>query len=73
MTKGSLWLVAGLVQIAGPDQQVIWIQPDAIVSLRQPRSEQHFSRGTRCLLQMVDGHYVATVESCDSVRRKLNN
>lgn len=66
-------LVAALVQIAGPANQVIWINPDTIVSLRQPRSQEHFARGTRCLLQMVDGHYVATVESCDSLRLKLNN
>ena len=66
------WLVAGLVQLAGPDNQVIWVNPGAVVSLRQPRNAEHFSRGTRCLLQMSDGHFIAVQNFCDDVRRALD-
>lgn len=66
-------MVAAMIQIQGPGGQVIWLNPDSVTSVREPRGVQqgHWPADIRCLLMIVDGKFLATVESCDSVRRKL--
>lgn len=65
-------LVAALIQIQGPDGQVIWLNQNQVISLRQPRSvaQGHFAPGTRCLVMMTNGIVVSS-ETCDAIRAKL--
>jgi hypothetical protein len=62
---------ATLVELTGPDHQMLWIAPSQVISIREPRSEAHFAPGTRCLIGTVDGKYITVNESCEAVRRKL--
>jgi hypothetical protein len=56
----------------GPDNQPIDINPDQVVSVRQPRaSEGHFQKGIRCLVITADGKFVAVMETCDEIRNKI--
>jgi hypothetical protein len=49
----------------------VWLNPDQIINLREPRNASHFAPGTRCLILTADGKLLTTAESCDAVRRKL--
>ena len=68
-----LWLiVTALIQLQGPDGQAIFINPDQVISLRQPRSvaQGHFAPGTKCLVMTTNGMVVSS-ETCDAIRTKL--
>lgn len=64
-----------LIALAGPDGQVIWIAPEKVISVREPRGvgTGHWPPGTRCLVMTTDGKFVTTVENCSDIRRKLEN
>lgn len=66
-------VVAMLIAISGPDGQTIWLNPEAVISVREPRgtSQGHWPANTRCLVMTVDGKFITTVENCTDVRRKL--
>jgi hypothetical protein len=64
-------LVAVFVELRGPDGQQLWLSPSQVVSIREPRSEQHFAPGTRCLIGTADGKYLTVAEPCEAVRKKL--
>ena len=66
-------LLAGyieLVALHGPDGQVLYANVAEITSIRAPTGnrEQHFARGTRCVVFLADGTFLSTRESCDEVR-----
>ena len=65
-------LAVYLVALTGPNEQRIEVNPAQVVSLRAPRSEEHFAQGVQCLLHTVDGKFIAVVEPCDAVRLKLS-
>ena len=60
-----------LIQFTGPDGQVIVLNPDEVVSVRSPRSTDHFGQGIQCLIFTVDGKYIAVKEACSQVRETL--
>jgi uncharacterized protein YlzI (FlbEa/FlbD family) len=62
-----------LVQLTGPDNQIIWVNPEEIVSIRAPRESQqhHFDNDIKCTLQTVDGKLINVIDSCDEVRNKV--
>jgi hypothetical protein len=66
-------VVATLVEITGTDQQKIWVNPQQVISVREPRGIEtgHWPRGTRCLLLTMDSRLIVSSESCNDVRRKL--
>lgn len=66
-------IVALLIALAGPDGQTIWLNPEAVISIREPRglNSGHWPAHTRCLIMTIDSKFVTTVESCGDVRRKL--
>jgi hypothetical protein len=68
-------LIATLVEIAGPDGQRIWVNPSQVISVRTPRGTEtgHWPRNTRCLLLTMDSRLIVSSESCEDVRRKLQN
>jgi hypothetical protein len=63
-----------LILLTGPDHQVVLINPDEVVSLREPRGTDqstHFAKGIACLIFTADGKYTAVIETCAAVRQKL--
>jgi hypothetical protein len=64
-----LWLVATiqLVTLTGPNGQRIEVNANEIVSVRQPRSSDHFAIGTHCLINTTDRNAVAVQETCEAV------
>jgi hypothetical protein len=72
MTLAQILLALHLVQLTGSDNQLVLINPDEVVGLREPRgSGTHFHQSVRCLIFTADGKHTAVVESCDQVRQKL--
>ena len=69
----TVLLISTLIALQGPDGQTIWLNPDAVISVREPRGIKHghWPAGVRCLIITVDGKFIALVESCDRVRQKL--
>lgn len=64
-------LAVELLQFTGPDNQRIDINPAMIISVRNPRSTDHFAPGTRCLLFTTDGKNIPVQEDCAYARLKL--
>ena len=58
-----------LLQLHGPQDQLIDINPDQVVSLREPRADEgHFPKGIRCLISTTDGKFSTVMEDCETVR-----
>lgn len=64
-------LAIALVILTGPGGQNIEINPNSVVSIREPRSAEHFAPDVKCLIHMVDGKVITVVDTCDSVSLKL--
>lgn len=62
---------AHLIELTGPDQQTIAVSPSQVVTVREPRGDQHFGAGVKCLLHTTDGKFVAVAEDCRTVRQLL--
>jgi len=60
-----------LVQLTGPDNQKIEINPREVVSIRAPRVQEYFTQGIKCLIHTSDGKFVAVMEDCETVRIRL--
>jgi hypothetical protein len=72
ITLAQVLFAMHLVVLTGPDRQIILINPDEVVSLREPRSnEGHFTKGIACLVFTGDGKYTAVMETCAVVQQKL--
>ena len=62
-------IVIKLLMLHGSVGQEIDVNPDEIVTLREPRvDEGHLPRGTRCIVNMSDGKFNAVREECSTVR-----
>ena len=60
---------AGMIvlhKLTGPDNQAIYVNPQAIVSLRAPRSADTAGPHTRCVIHTVDGKFIAVIQTCES-------
>lgn len=64
-------LVLALVRFTGLDGQWIDVNPETIISVRVPRSTDHFGPGTKCLLFTVDGRNIPVQEDCGIARLRL--
>lgn len=73
MLRALIFIGLTLVELHGPDNQRIWVNPEEVTNVRDPRGVNtgHWPPGTHCLLFMVSGNFIAVVERCDEVRRKL--
>jgi hypothetical protein len=60
-----------LVQFTGPDNQKIDVNPVAVISVRAPRGAEHLGHGVKCLIHTADGKFIAVVEDCGTVKRRL--
>lgn len=63
-------LLVILIQLHGPGDQTIWINPETVTSVRVPKAEDHFGHGVRCIINMDDGKFAAVVEDCEEVKRR---
>lgn len=64
-------LVAGFIQLTGPNGQLILLNPEYITNMRPPRGDGHFTAGTRCLVFTVDGKYISVLQDCNAIRAML--
>jgi hypothetical protein len=65
-----IWLASVyiLLELHSPRGQKFDVKIDEIVSLRQPSVDEHFAKGTHCLVNTSDGKFSAVSEDCDIVR-----
>lgn len=66
-----LYLVAAWLTVTGPDNQEILLNVEEIVTLRPPRSVEHFAAGAQCLINTVDGKFLAVMEPCSEVHHRI--
>jgi len=67
-------LVAVLLHLTSPDGLRIDVNPNEIVLLRPPRESDKRLIGpnVNCMIFTGDGKYVATVETCEEIGKKIN-
>lgn len=66
-------LALHLVRLTGLDNQIILLNPDQVIELREPRGQpgQHFHASVKCLVFTSSGKYTPVIETCDEVRLKI--
>lgn len=67
-------LALSLVILTGPEKQRIEVNPEQVVSVRIPRNDDtqtYRSPAIKCLIHTTDGKFIAVVEDCMEVTRKL--
>jgi hypothetical protein len=61
-----------MLRLHTPDGQEIAVNPDTVVTLREPRAtENYFPKGTRCVINMADGKFNLVAEDCITIRTML--
>lgn len=61
-----------LLELQAVDGHRIYISPPAIVSISEPRTVGRLGTDKfNCVINLTSGKYVATVETCESVRDRL--
>jgi hypothetical protein len=58
-----------LVELHGPGNQSIYVSPIEVVGFRAPRAL--LAGNIKCLIQTVDGKFIAVIEDCNTVKQKL--
>ena len=69
----ELYLVLNLVELTGPEKQIITINPETVVTLRAPRNKGHLDNDVKCIIHTSDGKFVSVIEECDVVRERLGH
>lgn len=66
-------LALHLIRLTGPDNQIVLINPEQVIELREPRGQtiDHFHKSIRCLVFTSSGKYTGVIETCEEVRIKL--
>jgi len=56
-----------------PDNQEITINAEEISSIRKPQdqAEEHFTKGTRCIIVMTNGKFIGTSETCIDIIKQI--
>ena len=49
------------------------INPNAITHLRNPDTSHSFTEKARCMVNLSDGKYVTVIETCEQVRRAIED
>lgn len=62
-----------MIELTGPDNQKIELNPYEVVTVRpvRPDASSHFGKSIRCLVHTTDGKFVAVTEDCDTVKKKV--
>jgi hypothetical protein len=71
--QGVFLLAMHLIQLTGPEHQMIELNPKSIVSMRSPRAAEHFAPGMHCLIHTMDSKIVVVQERCDDVRHMIED
>ena len=61
-----------LIKLTGPDGQVIYINPSAVVSVRAPRGADTVGPAIHCILHTNDGKFIAVAERCNAFVQEAN-
>lgn len=72
--RGSAAILAlTLVKLHGPGGQIVEVNPEHVVGLREPRASptEHFQKEIRCLIFTLDGKFTGVLEDCAEVIQKL--
>jgi hypothetical protein len=64
-----------LIIVTGPGGQVISVNPAEIISLKEPQRTgyHHFEPDVHCVINTVDGKFIAVTETCDVVRKEIDD
>lgn len=75
MIDSLIILALHLVQLTGPDDQKIFLNPESVIALRDPRGKpgEHFHASVHCLVFTGDSKYTPVIETCAEVRIKLED
>lgn len=61
-----------LLELQAVDGHRIYVNPPAIVSISEPRVVGRLGTDKfNCVINLASGKYVATVETCESVKNRL--
>ena len=63
-----------LIEVHGANGQRMWINVAEITTIREPREgdlRAYFASGARCIVVMVNAKFIATQESCDTIRARV--
>jgi len=62
-----------LVVLHGPNGQRVEINPEQVISIREPRGQDkgHFHQGVKCLIFTSDAKMTGVLEDCETVEHKL--
>ena len=60
-----------LVELYGPADQHVWVNPNEVVTVREPLRRDGFAAGARCVVTLTNGNLISTVESCEVVIKRL--
>lgn len=67
-----IWLLPIiLIQVEGPDTQIIDLNPEKVVVIRAPRAGDHFGPGVKCVISTTDGRFIGVVQKCEVVKQLL--
>jgi hypothetical protein len=66
-----LKVIITLVSLIGPDGQHIEVNPAEVANIREPRGQDHFDSGIKCVIYMSNGNFIGVIEDCVTVRGKL--
>lgn len=67
-------IAAALITLHTASGVPIEVNPSYITHMRNPEpgpGGKNFTPGAKCLINMIDGRFIAVVETCDSVKDKL--
>jgi hypothetical protein len=63
--------VAEFLSFTGPDKQQLLVNPQEIVSIREPRVAEHFGKDIHCLIFTTDAKFMGVTDTCTEVERKI--
>jgi hypothetical protein len=66
-------MALSLVLFHGPEDQLIGVNPEQVIALREPRGnfEKHFHETVKCLIFTSDGKFQGVTETCQEAARIL--
>jgi hypothetical protein len=61
-----------LVTLTGPEGQHIELNPNVIVTIREPRGDTHFHKEIKCVIHTSDGKFLSVQETCARVHELID-
>jgi hypothetical protein len=66
-----MFILLVLVVLHGPGEREIYVNPDAVTTMRAAPGEgknEYMTDEARCLINTDDGKFISVIETCDTVR-----